>query len=315
MIGPGGIGNHGVLPGNHLSGQTSLGDTYSLSQSQTINFTQQTLRQRASNTNGMTGTIGPGNQFGPGGPMNANNMAPRHLNPQALEHQKLLQQQMLRAQQVQQHVRPPPPDYKTSAGMIQGMQPRYAGVPPNVRRCLQPMPPSGPMMMRPHNMYMMQQQHMNAAAARGVYPRQQTTMNSMDNIPPQGGSTEWRHMLISQQQSANFTQQMRPNFQQGFNMNSGNMSMSALQHQQLRVQQGVVGNSLGQGLGQGISQGQVMSQNSPMSQMNTLNQQIMTHMQQQQSVMQQNSNQMSMSSIHMQQTQSVSMTNQTLQQQ
>lgn len=91
----------------------------------------------------MTNPMGPGSQFGPGGPMNANNMAPRHLSPQALEHQKLLQQQMLRAQQVQQHVRPPPPDYKTTAGMMQGMQPRYTGVPPNVRRCLQPMPPSG----------------------------------------------------------------------------------------------------------------------------------------------------------------------------
>lgn len=73
-------------------------------------------------------------------------------------------------------------------------------------------------------------------------------------------------------------------------MNSGNMSMSALQHQQLRVQQGVVGNSLGQGVGQGLNHGQVMNQGSPMSQMNTLNQQIM-HLQQQQSVMQQNSNQ------------------------
>ncbi|KAI4457424.1 maml-1 domain [Holotrichia oblita] len=287
MMGPGGI-NHGVMPGNHLSGQTSLGDTYSLSQSQTINFTQQSLRQRANSTNGMTNPMGPGNQFGPGGPMNTNNMAPRHLSPQALEHQKLLQQQMLRAQQVQQHVRPPPPDYKTTAGMMQGMQPRYTGVPPNVRRCLQPMPPSGPMMMRPHNMYMMQQQHMTA---RGVYPRQQTTMSSMDNMPPQGGNNEWRHMLMTQQQSANFNQQMRPNFPQGFNMNSGNMSMSALQHQQLRVQQGMVGNNLGQGLGQGMNQAQVMNQGSPMSQMNTLNQQIMTHMQQQQSVMQQNSNQ------------------------
>ncbi|KAI4457396.1 maml-1 domain [Holotrichia oblita] len=148
-----------------------LGDTYSLSQSQTINFTQQSLRQRANSTNGMTNPMGPGNQFGPGGPMNTNNMAPRHLSPQALEHQKLLQQQMLRAQQVQQHVRP--------------------------------------MMMRPHNMYMMQQQHMTA---RGVYPRQQTTMSSMDNMPPQGGNNEWRHMLMTQQQSANFNQQMRPNF-------------------------------------------------------------------------------------------------------
>lgn len=69
-------------------------------------------------------------------------------------------------------------------------------------------------MMRPHNMYMMQQQqqHMNA---RGVYPRQQATMNSIDNIPTQGGNTEWRHMLMTQQQTANFNQQIRPSFQQG----------------------------------------------------------------------------------------------------
>lgn len=54
---PGGIPGNG--PGLHhngmgagLSGQGQMNDTYSVSQSQTINFTQQTLRQRA---NGPTG--------------------------------------------------------------------------------------------------------------------------------------------------------------------------------------------------------------------------------------------------------------------
>lgn len=84
-------------------------------------------------------------------PMATSMAGQRTINPQALEQQKLLQQQqLLRAQQQmqQQHMigmnRPPPPDYKTSAGMMHGMQPRYAGQAPTMRRMPhQPMPPSG----------------------------------------------------------------------------------------------------------------------------------------------------------------------------
>jgi hypothetical protein len=92
---------------------------------------------------GPNGPMGPGPMGGQGG------MGPRLMNSQTLDQQKFLQQQqMLRAQQaaaLQQHmVRPPPPDYKSSAGMMQGVQPRFAGAPPNIRRMPhQPMPPSG----------------------------------------------------------------------------------------------------------------------------------------------------------------------------
>lgn len=94
--------------------------------------------------------------MGPTGPMagqptNAGgNLGPRLLNAQTIEQQKLLHQQhLLRAQQQaamqQQMVRPPPPEYKpNAAGMMPGMQPRYAAGPPQVRRMVhQPMPPSG----------------------------------------------------------------------------------------------------------------------------------------------------------------------------
>lgn len=64
-------------------------------------------------------------------------------------------------------------------------------------------------MMRPHNMYMMQQQHI---PTRGMYPRQQTPMGGLESMP-QHGSAEWRHLVMTQQQNANFTSQMRPNFQ------------------------------------------------------------------------------------------------------
>lgn len=65
--------------------------------------------------------------------------------------------------------------------------------------------------MRPHNMYMMSQQHMT----RGMYPRQQNAMTGTvaESIPQH--NTEWRHLVMSQQQNANFNPQIRPNFQQG----------------------------------------------------------------------------------------------------
>lgn len=112
--------------------------------------------------------MGPGVPMGPGGPMgnsgvqmNTGNvgMGPRHLGPQAMEQQKLIQQHILRAQHqaMQQHiVRPPPPDYKASAGMMQGMQQRYtgtAGAPPTMRRMPhQPMPPSGNSQLFPYQL-------------------------------------------------------------------------------------------------------------------------------------------------------------------
>lgn len=100
------------------------------------------------------GPMGGGNvsMGSPGVPMSS--MGPRQMGPQVMDpqQQKLMQQQqMLRAQQqaaMQQHiVRPPPPDYKASAGMMQGMQPRFnnnSTGPGNMRRMPhQPMPPSG----------------------------------------------------------------------------------------------------------------------------------------------------------------------------
>lgn len=64
--------------------------------------------------------------------------------------------------------------------------------------------------------------------------------------------------------------------------------MAGLQHQQMRAQQGIVAGGLGsQGMSQAMGQTQGMGQG-PM-QMNNLNQQMITHMQQQQAIMQQQS--------------------------
>lgn len=68
-------------------------------------------------------------------------------------------------------------------------------------------------------------------------------------------------------------------------MGSGNIQqMTALQHQQIRTQQGLVSGAMAgnPNMNQGLSQSQVMAQNSnPMAQMNNMNQAIL-HMQQQQ---------------------------------
>lgn len=64
--------------------------------------------------------------------------------------------------------------------------------------------------MRPQNMYMVPQQHMQ----RGMYPRQQSVPMGVGDGMPQAGSAEWRHLLMSQQQNVNFGGQMRPSFQQ-----------------------------------------------------------------------------------------------------
>lgn len=68
-------------------------------------------------------------------------------------------------------------------------------------------------MIRPHSMYLMQQQpqqqHMNT---RSMYTRQQTPIGNLDSMG-QHGNPEWRHLLMTQQQNANFNSQLRPNFQ------------------------------------------------------------------------------------------------------
>ena len=120
------------------------GDSYTVSQSQTINFTQQSLRQRP-----------PGAAGRPG-------VDPTVGNRQALEqqHVKLLQQQqqqqLLRAQALQQqsHMagmgpRPPPPEYKANPQLMHGLlgqqqQQQQTFSTANMRRVgQQPMPPSG----------------------------------------------------------------------------------------------------------------------------------------------------------------------------
>ncbi|KAJ8941457.1 hypothetical protein NQ318_016897 [Aromia moschata] len=330
MGGPGNMpGSMGGMqhPGMHVGGMGgNHTDSYSLSQTQTINFTQQSLR-RAAGPGGVPNPMGPTVPMGPGPMGGQGNMGPRLLNAQTIEQQKLIhQQQILRAQQQaamqQQMVRPPPPDYKTSAGMMQGVQPRYASAPPTIRRMPhQPMPPSGPMIRS--NMYMIQQQqqqqHQQQIPQRAaIYTRQQGPMGSMDSV--QHNSTEWRHLLMTQQQNSNFNS-IRPNFQQGFNINSNNMQqMSAMQHQQIRTQQGMVTSGMAgsqQGMNQGMGQGQVLAPgSSPMAQINNMNQ-AMLHMQQQQqqSLLQQQNSQMSLSSIHMQQSQTITVTNQSIQQQ
>lgn len=242
-----------------------------------------------------------GGQMGP--------MGARMMSAQVLEQQKM-QQQMFRAQQQamqqQQQLRPPPPEYKASAGLGQGMQPRYgAPAPPQGMRRLphQPIPPSGgyahnatlpdltsvppragPMIRS--NMYMMQQQPQQMSG-RTLYARQPGPMGGMDAI--QQNSSDWRHLLMSQQQqqqTANFGS-MRPGFQgNGFNMAGGSMQQMTAMHQQqqhMRAQQASMGG--GQpGMGHVMGGGQ----GGPMAQMNSMNQAVL-HMQQQQqqSMMQQ----------------------------
>ncbi|CAH1175874.1 unnamed protein product [Phaedon cochleariae] len=276
MGGQGGMpSGMGGMPHGMGGGHT---DSYSMSQTQTINFTQQTLR-RAGGPGGMPTPMGPsGGQMGPG-PMNAgpsaaaqSSMGPasRMLTvqqQQSLEQQqqKLLhQQQVLRAQQLQQqqqqaqqHMgpRPPPPDYKTSAGMMQGGGgPRYAVAPPGGMRRMahQPMPPSGPMMrssmfMLPQQQQQLQQQQQQqlqqqqmAPQRSAMYARQQGPMAGMEAA--QHNSAEWRQLLMAQQQQ-----------QQQQHQGPGGMQMSAMQHQQLRAggqQQQPGGGQLGQQAGQ-----------------------------------------------------------------
>lgn len=64
------------------------------------------------------------------------------------------------------------------------------------------------------NMYMLPQQQpqQQQMPQRPTMYRQQGPMAGMDSL--QNNSTEWRHLLMTQQQSTNFNT-MRPNFQQG----------------------------------------------------------------------------------------------------
>ncbi|EZA51153.1 hypothetical protein X777_10278 [Ooceraea biroi] len=154
-------------------------DTYcSVSQSQTINFTQQSLRQRAAAAAAAAGGVPQSAAPGPGARGHPQQVPPVQVDQH--QHAKLLQQQQLmRAQQVmqqQQHMasgmgggRPPPPEYKAAAqaqmmhasiGMSQ--QARFANAGPMRRVAQQPMPPSGPM-MRPQMAQQQQQQALHAA--------------------------------------------------------------------------------------------------------------------------------------------------------
>lgn len=159
-------------------------DTYcSVSQSQTINFTQQSLRQRAAAAAAAGGVPQPG-AAGPGARGHPQQVSPAQVDQhQHAKHQLLQQQQQLmRAQQViqqqqQQHmaggmgavVRPPPPEYKAAAqaqmmhaSIGMGQQARFANAGPMRRVTQQPMPPSGPM-MRPQMAQQQQQQALHAA--------------------------------------------------------------------------------------------------------------------------------------------------------
>ncbi|XP_043584789.1 neurogenic protein mastermind isoform X4 [Bombus pyrosoma] len=222
------------------SGPAGQTDTYcSVSQSQTINFTQQSLRQRAA-------AAAAGGVSQPAGAAAARNHPQQVPQNQVDQHQHakiLQQQQLMRAQQVmqQQHmaggmggVRPPPPEYKAAAqaqmmhaSIGMGQQPRFPNTGPMRRVTQQPMPPSGPM-MRPQ-IAQQQQQALHAAGGnmymggggmaaiggmhqmhqRLGYPR--TNNQRPPNVsvgPPdglgnsiagRGAQQEWRHVLMQQQ--------------------------------------------------------------------------------------------------------------------
>ncbi|XP_012255781.2 neurogenic protein mastermind isoform X6 [Athalia rosae] len=305
------------------------GDTYcSVSQSQTINFTQQSLRQRAAATGGVPQ---------PGGAAGARGH-PQQVPPNQVDHQhaKLIQQQqMMRAQQVmqQQHmaggmggVRPPPPEYKAAqaqmmhAGIGMGGQARFPTAGPMRRVTQQAMPPSGPMMRSP----MAQQQQQQALHAAGGnmymgaggmsaiggmhqmhqrlgYPR--TNNQRPPNVsvgPPdgignsiagRGAPQEWRHIMMHQQQG--FQAQMRPQFnQQGHQGGFGMGGAGGMQMSAAQMQHQQLIRSQSGGMG-----GAGMANSSQM-------QQLLSQQHQQQSLaMQQSNNQMS---VQMQMSQSTS---------
>ncbi|XP_015595049.1 neurogenic protein mastermind isoform X3 [Cephus cinctus] len=305
------------------SGPGGQTDTYcSVSQSQTINFTQQSLRQRAAAGGGVpqpgpaTGARGHPQQGPPG-------QVDQH------QHAKLLQQQqMMRAQQVmqqQQHmaggiggVRPPPPEYKAAAqaqmmhaGMGMGQQARFQNAGPMRRVTQQPMPPSGPM-MRPQMAQQQQQQALHAAGGnmymggggmaaiggmhqmhqRLGYPRtnnQRPPNVSVgppdglgNNIGGRGTQQEWRHLLMQQQ---GFQAQMRPQFnQQGHQGGFGMGGAGGMQMSaaQMQHQQQLIRSQSGAMAGPGMANSSQM-------------QQLLSQQHQQQTLaMQQGNSQMSM---------------------
>ncbi|KAI4491742.1 hypothetical protein M0804_003134 [Polistes exclamans] len=138
----------------------SQADTYcSVSQSQTINFTQQSLRQRAAAAAAAAAAAGSVPQTGAAtGARGHPQQVPQNQVDQH-QHAKIMQQQMMRAQQAmqqQQHmtggigaVRPPPPEYKAAAqaqmmhaGIGMSQQARFPNPGPMRRVTQQPMPPS-----------------------------------------------------------------------------------------------------------------------------------------------------------------------------
>ncbi|KOX71243.1 Neurogenic protein mastermind [Melipona quadrifasciata] len=298
------------------SGPAGQTDTYcSVSQSQTINFTQQSLRQRAAAAAaGEKIRISEDIFFG---------------TFEGIE--KLVMQQQHMAGGMG-GVRPPPPEYKAAqaqmmhAGIGMGQQARFPNAGPMRRVTQQPMPPSGPM-MRPQMAQQQQQQALHAAGGnmymggggmtaiggmhqmhqRLGYPR--TNNQRPPNVsvgPPdglgnsiagRGAQQEWRHVLMQQQ---GFQAQMRSQFNQqghqgGFGMGgTGGMQMNAaqMQHQQLiRSQSGGI---TGSGMANSTQMQQLLSQQH----------------QQQTLAMQQSNNQMSLQ-MQMSQSSSVNSVNST----
>lgn len=188
-----------LKPGVSVAAQQQQGmffnqqsDTYTVSQSQTINFTQQSLRGRGA------------------GPV-----------PRPEQQHKLMQQQMLRnqqqqqAQQQQMGLRPPPPEYKPSQPQMIHSMPQQRFSTAAIRRPgpgQQPMPPSGPMMRPQHTSVgtvYMGNPGMNRGLAPGNYVARQRPPNVQ--VGPEGlpmsnrGGAEWRHIVMSQQQNVGFS--------------------------------------------------------------------------------------------------------------
>ncbi|XP_078051979.1 neurogenic protein mastermind isoform X3 [Augochlora pura] len=312
------------------SGPGGQNDTYcSVSQSQTINFTQQSLRRTAAG-----GVPQPAGAAGP-------RSHPQQVPPNQVDqhqHAKIIQQQqqLMRAQQVmqqQQHmaggmggVRPPPPEYKAAAqaqmmhaGIGMGQQARFPNTGPMRRVTQQPMPPSGPM-MRPQMAQQQQQQALHAAGGnmymggggmaaiggmhqmhqRLGYPR--TNNQRPPNVsvgPPdglgnsiagRGAQQEWRHVLMQQQ---GFQTQMRSQFnQQGHQGGFGMGGTGGMQMNAAQMQhQQLIRSQSGGIAGSGMGN-------------TTQMQQLLSQQHQQQTLaMQQSNNQMS---LQMQMTQSSS---------
>ncbi|EFN87132.1 hypothetical protein EAI_06811 [Harpegnathos saltator] len=222
-------------------GPGSQPDAYcSVSQSQTINFTQQSLRQRAAAA--ASGVPQPG-------PAAAARGHPQQVVPAGQvdqhQHAKILQQQQLmRAQQAmqqQQHmtggmggVRPPPPEYKAAAQAQMmhasigiGQQARFANAGPMRRVTQQPMPPSDPPHITEEEKKGTEIIMATPAKDRG------TLMNQFQNNPPAMQSQSayglpWSSAQIAQQNYIH-SPMMRPQLaqqqQQALHATGGNMYM------------------------------------------------------------------------------------------